>query len=321
MNLHRALAPLSALALMATPLLVGGPANAQPAPLEGQQEQVCIEPASTARVTKPGVRDGGEVTEAQAAAQQSDLVTRLARKGLSVKSHGLTTAPSPTVGLAAGSVVIDVHAHAIDNGRDTARDAEIARQIRVLNSAYAATAFSFRLVSTDYPLETGWRDLTPGSRAERAMKQTLRRGGGDELNIYFTTLGQNLLGWATFPKSYDSQSEMDGVVVEVNSLPGRKAFKGAYDEGDTATHEIGHWLGLFHTFQGGCSNSGDYVADTPAERYPAFECPTGLDTCDAPGLDPIHNFMDYTYDSCMTEFTPGQAQRMAEQWVAYRSGS
>jgi hypothetical protein len=313
-----ALSVVSALALAATPLLVSTPANAQPAPEAA--DAACIDHDADARVSRPGARDGGEVTAAQAAAMQADLAARLAAKGFATTSQGKASVPAEAVGLAAGSVTIGVHVHAIDAGADTAGQAEIDRQIRVLNAAYEGTAFQFSLASVDYPTTSGWTMLTPGSRAERAMKQGLRQGGGDDLNMYLTTLGDDLLGWATFPKSYDSQSLMDGVVVEVNSLPGRKAFKGAYDEGDTATHEIGHWLGLYHTFQNGCSNNGDYVADTPAERSPAFRCPVGRDTCDAPGLDPIQNFMDYTYDSCMTEFTPGQAQRMAEQWVAYRHG-
>ncbi|MGH3073219.1 MAG: M43 family zinc metalloprotease, partial [Gaiellaceae bacterium] len=89
--------------------------------------------------------------------------------------------------------------------------------------------------------------------------------------------------------------------------------------GETATHEAGHWLNLAHTFEGGCNHWGDHVDDTPPMLVPTSGCPAGKDTCPEPGLDPIHNYMDYSFDSCYTEFTDGQAERMQDAWLFFRA--
>ena len=161
--------------------------------------------------------------------------------------------------------------------------------------------------------------MLPGSRAEREAKTALREGDDRTLNIYLSGLGGGLLGYAYFPQQGgNSKPWQDGVVVLNESIPGGSASN--YDEGDTLPHEVGHWLGLYHTFQNGCSTAGDRVSDTPAEAYPGWGCPTGQDSCSADaGVDPIENFMDYSYDDCMYAFTRGQAARMDAVWKKFRA--
>ena len=96
-------------------------------------------------------------------------------------------------------------------------------------------------------------------------------------------------------------------------------YAGRYDLGMTLVHETGHWVNLEHTFYGGCNAKGDFVDDTPPMKVPTSGCPEGKDTCSEPGLDPIHNYMDYSYDQCYTEFTLGQTLRMQDAWLFYRA--
>jgi len=216
---------------------------------------------------------------------------------------------------------INVYYHVVNKGAGIANGdvplSQINAQISVLNAAFGGSfGWSFTLAGVTRTTNSRWYSLRRGSKNEKDMKNALRQGTADDLNIYSADLQGGLLGWATFPSSYTGNPKMDGVVILYSSVPGGSAVP--YNEGDTATHEIGHWMGLYHTFQGGCTGSGDFVTDTPAEASPAYGCPNGRDTCSGGGVDPIENFMDYSDDFCMFQFTSGQDARMDSQFTTYR---
>ena len=234
--------------------------------------------------------------------------------------------------LPSGSVTIETVFHSISD--HPLSDAEKSRmqvmiegQMKVLNDSFsgasapgvaADTPFRFDLTDINWVVDKDWYTVVPG-KGERDMKKELHKGDSETLNVYSADIGAGLLGWAYFPKDYNAGRDyLDGVVILDESMPGGTA--GKYAEGDTLTHEVGHWMMLHHTFNNGCSASGDFVADTPKEAFPQFNCPVGADSCAAPGLDPIHNFMDYTQDACMNMFTEGQADRMSDGWLAFRAG-
>lgn len=223
----------------------------------------------------------------------------------------------------AAPTMVPVYFHVINKGSGLSNgdvpDSQIQAQMNVLNAAYANSGYQFQLAATDRTTNAKWFTMSPGSTAQTAAKKALRKGGANALNIYTAGLSGGLLGYATFPWSYAGNPKDDGVVVLFSSLPG--GTMAPYNEGDTGTHEVGHWMGLWHTFQGACKAKNDEVADTPAEKSAAFGCPVGRDSCGTKaGLDPITNFMDYTDDSCMNTFSAGQATRMNASFLQYRSG-
>jgi Pregnancy-associated plasma protein-A len=278
-----------------------------------------------------GLRCGTRMPDA---AEQVQIEKDLALTQRVLTRSGMTTS---AIG---GTFTIPVYFHVITNTSNAGAlsAAQIQGQIDFLNKSYAGkdklpngttpngipakTAFNFVLVGTDTTANNTWYTVTPGTTAESQMKTALRKGGSNALNIYSANIGGGLLGWATFPSWYASSPSSDGVVILSSSIPGGSAAP--YNLGDTATHEVGHWLGLYHTFQGGCSRDNDGVGDTPAERtsfFGTWTTATIPDTCTGivfPGKDPVENYMDYTDDAYMYRFTSGQDKRMQAQSVTYR---
>lgn len=190
-------------------------------------------------------------------------------------------------------------------------------QIQVLNDAYAPYDIFFTLVSVDYTMNDQW--FGDMDQYESTYKQQLNIDPVHHLNIYSGNM-PGLLGWSYLPYSWPENHYMHGVCLLYSSLPGGTSTP--YNLGDTATHEVGHYLGLLHTFQDGCSPNNDYVADTPQEDNGSniYNC-NNTDTCpNDPGMDPVHNFMTYTNDACLNHFSDGQGERMNEMIELYRPG-
>jgi hypothetical protein len=231
--------------------------------------------------------------------------------------------------------VIAVNFHVIYSGSTgNVPESQLDAQITVLNRNYAGkdyngnpvpgaavTGYTFFKNSVTRTNSSKWFRMTPGSGAERQAKNSLAVNWTSSLNLYTCQPGQSLLGWATFPWDLASNGKQDGVVIHYGSVPG--GYVSPYNLGGTASHEIGHWVGLYHTFQGGCgtsscSSTGDLICDTPAEGTATSGCPSGKDTCSLSGVDPIHNYMDYSDDACYNQFTTGQDGRADFMMSTYR---
>ncbi|HMD12253.1 MAG TPA: zinc metalloprotease [Marmoricola sp.] len=297
---------LSAGALLLGPVLA---APAQASTIEPAGDGSCLTAGTSAR----GLHGRGADTRDVSAAEQTritrEATARLAERGLSRSAAAAT----------GGNVPVYVHVMAAKNGAGNVTSSQITRQIAVLNNTYAGgestaaanTGFTFTLAGTNRFFNDTWHQ----DRQSATYRAQTRRGGANALNIWIVDFAPTL-GIATFPWDYASNPTIDGIRVQYSSLPGGSATN--FNLGKTATHEAGHWLGLYHTFQGGCTTRNDQVSDTPAQSSPTSGCPVGRDSCSLPGLDPIRNYMDYSFDTCYRMFTSGQSARMSQMFAAYR---
>jgi len=290
-------------------LIQSSPAQAMRTP-DGAKV-ACFEPASM------GARTAG----ADRPADHRDVSPR-EQRAIEKRTKAILDRQGVTAGEAAatgGSVPVYVHVMAAKDGSGDVSNQQIADQIAVLNKTFggqelvgtaANTGFTFTLAGTDRYYNSNWH----ADRQSTTYRAKTRLGGASALNIWLVDF--KYLGIATFPWDYAANPKIDGIRVHFDSLPGGSIAN--YNLGETATHEAGHWFGLYHTFQGGCTSTNDEVADTPAQGSATNGCPEGRDSCTLAGLDPIHNYMDYSYDSCYNQFTSNQSSRMSSMFAAYR---
>jgi hypothetical protein len=144
-----------------------------------------------------------------------------------------------------------------------------------------------------------------------AMKFTAQGGAdawptGNYLNFWVCNMGGGILGYAQFP---GGPASTDGVVCGYTTVGLSGSAAAPYNLGRTATHEVGHWLNLYHIWGDGGCGVDDAVADTPESDAANYSCASSHTSCAT--VDMIENYMDYTDDACMNLFTQGQADRMA----------
>jgi hypothetical protein len=220
-------------------------------------------------------------------------------------------------------IEIDVQfIHITDGNIGHVSEQQRINQISVLNRSYqdADIEFIYKPSNVKFHNEKKWFHMDHGSVEERQAKSSLRASPERHLNFYTAGLSAGLLGWATFPWELDGDRDRDGVVILHSTFPGGNEER--FNLGMTAVHEIGHWLGLYHTFQGGCNAFGDHVADTVSHSEPNTGTPQDGQrngACELNSLAPIHNYMNYTDDEWLSEFTLGQINRIKSHIAEYRS--
>lgn len=285
-------------------------------------------------------RQGGHRCASPSADELVELVVGLSPTDCSISSTTIQSEYDPVNG-PVYTIPVVFHVIQRTDGTGNISNTLINSQVAILNEDFRALPGSLGAPGFDTEIQfvlatedpngnatTGINRVTsnayftdPGPGAFNDMKQALNWDTDRYLNIYTNDAAGNL-GYATFPQQ-DAGAYLDGVVLLYSSVGRNSPGGGIYNLGRTATHEVGHYLGLFHTFQDGCGSAGapyttgDRIADTPRQSAANFNCPAGATSCSS--ADPIENYMNYTQDSCMDRFTEEQANRMRCAIANYRT--
>jgi hypothetical protein len=246
-------------------------------------------------------------------------------------TNNLTTIEPANNPIAGRTFTIPVWFHVITNDSMTQGNlaqSAIDAQVAVLNEDFAGlggvdTTIRFELVGVSRTANTLWFNTDN----ETLYKPDLAVDPSRFLNIYTKNFPDMTLGYAYLPPGM-AGNELDGVVMLYSTIGGRDNCPtgstnclSAYDQGRTLVHEVGHYLGLYHTFEtlgGSCLNTysgGDLITDTPPQDVEDYGC-TASSSCGVSSA--IDNFMNYSDDDCMNRFTEEQANRMICSLTGYR---
>ncbi|KAK7213787.1 hypothetical protein V2G26_020965 [Clonostachys chloroleuca] len=229
-------------------------------------------------------------------------------------SMSIAAAPAP------GSSQVFIHVVSAQQSTFITDDM-INRQFAMIRDEWKKHGWTMTLAGKSKTVNSNWAT----DKDQLNMKKKLRKGAYRDLNVYvIDKIGTGgTTGYCYYPTSSHATGGtnfyQDGCTIIRSTVPVSNDDKVKNGKGKTLIHEVGHWLGLKHVFEGGCDGAGDGIADTPAQKDAYWTC-AARDSCPGnAGSDPIHNYMGYTMGTCRTGFTKGQVTRMKTIWKTVRA--